>query len=83
MTARAWTMVALCAVAALAGCDRNAHDVEWFKTHEAERRAALAKCANDPGRLALTAECVNATKARDDLRLDSRNTEIPSIGGKQ
>lgn len=51
----------------LAGCTKEAldpvQDVEWYKTHEAERKAMLAKCHNNPGQLAITPDCVNAEQA--------------------
>lgn len=40
-----------------------AHDVEWYKTHEGERKDMLAKCHNNPGQLAITPNCINAEQA--------------------
>lgn len=38
--------------------------VDWYKAHKAERQAVLAKCRNNPGELANTPDCVNASRAQ-------------------
>jgi len=53
----------LAAALALAGCKEKVHTVEWFKEHEAEREAQLAKCQSNPGELTGTPNCVNAARA--------------------
>jgi len=37
--------------------------VDWYKEHATERRAMLDKCKNNPGELAATPNCVNASRA--------------------
>jgi len=51
----------------LAGCKEKVHTVEWFKEHEAEREAQLAKCQSNPGELAETPNCINAGHAASSL----------------
>lgn len=43
------------------------HDVQWYKTHDAERKSVLAKCHNNPGQLANTPNCVNAETASKQI----------------
>ena len=39
------------------------HAVEWFKEHNAERRAVLEECSNNPGEMADLPNCQNAETA--------------------
>lgn len=71
-------VVAGLAVATLTGC-HGTHSVEWFKTHNAERIAMLKRCADDPGELQYTPNCVNANKAASDLMLNPKNQQVPSL----
>lgn len=43
------------------------HDVEWFKTHDDERKATLTECSNNPGELKDTPNCTNAREAENQL----------------
>lgn len=60
---------------ALTGCTKEAlepvNTVEWYKTHDTERKAMLTKCLNNPGQLAETPNCVNAKEAASRLFLGS------------
>jgi hypothetical protein len=49
----------------LAACSQPAptHDKAYYVRHEAERANELSACHNDPGRLGVTANCVNAQSA--------------------
>lgn len=60
-------LVAVCL--ALAGCSGNAptQTVEWYKNHEPERGDMLADCRANPGERELTANCVNAQAAQNQL----------------
>ncbi len=54
----------------LTGCFQEAepvHDVEWYKTHDAERQAKLKECSNNPGELRDTPNCENAVQAEKAL----------------
>jgi hypothetical protein len=53
--------------------------VEYYRTHPAERTAMLAVCANDPGALAETPDCVNARVAARRAGIGSLR-ELPPIG---
>lgn len=66
--------LSLVAVAALVGCSENTpvQTVEWYKTHDAERVDMIAKCKNNPGELSASPNCMNATKAANQLVLQKR-----------
>lgn len=72
----------LVAAVALTGCgvDENPKEVvqsvEWFKEHPAEREAQLAKCKSNPGELAATPNCVNASRADSSTTWSSRGGTI-------
>ena len=38
--------------------------VEWYKANKNERDVRLTKCESNPGELALTPNCVNASRAK-------------------
>jgi len=60
-------LVAVLLLAGVAGCKDDpagqVQTVDWYKAHQAERMAMLAKCRDNPGQLAATPNCVNATRA--------------------
>lgn len=80
-------LVAACIVA-LTGCneEKKAEDdvkteapkaevvqtVDWYKAHKDERRAMLDRCHNNPGELAATPNCVNASRAESSATWGSR-----------
>lgn len=53
--------------AMLAGCSKDTSEpvqtVEWYKANKVERAAMMSKCKSNPGELAMTPNCVNATRA--------------------
>lgn len=49
--------------------------VDWYKANKAERADVLAKCKANPGELAATPNCVNASRA------DSSSTWSAKGGG--
>lgn len=62
------------AAVALAGCGEKTiiQTVDWYKTHEAERTAMIAKCKDNPSELAALTNCINATTAANHLTVDKR-----------
>jgi hypothetical protein len=51
-----------------AGCGPSAgpaKTVSYFQAHPKEREAVFKRCADDPGTLGKTAECVNAERAEE------------------
>jgi hypothetical protein len=62
-------IMALSLVVVLTGCNETApapdpvQTVSWYKEHDAERNAMIAKCNDNPGELAMTPNCMNAKKA--------------------
>ncbi len=67
----------------LTSCTREAldpvQDVQWYKTHEAERKSMLAKCHNNPGQLALTPNCVNAEQAWKEVTAASTRSSFDAM----
>lgn len=52
------------AASLLFGCkDEPVHDVQYYLDHPEERAATVSECENDPGRMALRPNCVNAGEA--------------------
>lgn len=51
----------------IVGCNSRVEDttqtVEWFSKNPNDRKAMLAKCRDNPGELAATPNCVNASVA--------------------
>jgi len=68
---------------ALAACGRSARQdaltVGYFRTHVAERETMLRICANDPGQLQGTANCVNAREAARAEGIGSLK-DLPPMG---
>ena len=60
--------IVLAIAALLAGCGENTpvQTVDWYKTHDAERKEMLAKCKNNPGELAASPNCLNAQQADNE-----------------
>lgn len=86
-------IVLVVALTVLAGCSQApvsdpVQTVEWFKGHDTERGASLAKCRANPGELAGTPNCINAEKAQQEkelarrghLRLDAADLNKPPKG---
>lgn len=81
-------MLAAVAALALAGCKEDkpqdvvdnpqevVQTVEWFKEHKAEREAQLAMCKSNPGELAATPNCVNASRADSSSTWSARGGAI-------
>ena len=40
----------------------NQRTVEWYRTHPTERAQVRRLCLNDPGRLAMSPDCINAKR---------------------
>ena len=57
--------IALVVAAVLAGCGENTpvQTVDWYKANAPERAAMLAKCKANPGELAASPNCINASRA--------------------
>jgi len=56
-------------VLTLSGCvGEKDRTVEWYKEHETERKAKIAECENNPGKLANTPNCVNARVAQSYIQ---------------
>ena len=60
-------------VIALAGCEsRRAHEevrpVDWYESNPADRAAKLEECKSSPGKLDATPNCVNASRAENNVK---------------
>ena len=75
---------AVIAAALLAGCNDKAPEevvqtVDWYKANAPERAATLARCANNPGELATTPNCVNANRAEQAQVWGSRKSGTTQV----
>jgi hypothetical protein len=71
--------VFLVMLVALTGCkdeNQEVQTVEWYKTHEVERKAMVTTCEDNPGELAITPNCVNAKAADSATIHGSQNYRI-------
>jgi hypothetical protein len=60
-------------VIALSGCEsRPAHEevrpVDWYESNPAERAVKLAECLANPKKLDATPNCVNASRAENNVK---------------
>lgn len=64
-----------------AGCapapDRAQHTMSEYRQDKALRREMLERCANDPGTLTKTADCVNAREAERQAGVGSLRSLAP------
>lgn len=58
-----WFATLLSIIAAACGPSVPARTVAYFRTHAKEREALVKRCADDPGTLGKTPECVNVEQA--------------------
>jgi hypothetical protein len=65
---RLFVLVSLAATSLMAGCSEKPKTVEWYMEHKAEREAKVKYCRDDMGRAA-SADCLNAEKAVQQLRV--------------
>ncbi|MGQ4501267.1 EexN family lipoprotein (plasmid) [Vibrio parahaemolyticus] len=57
-------------IMSLTGCfesKKTVHDVDWFKSHNSERRTVLNECINDLGEFKDHPNCINAKQAEKEL----------------
>lgn len=50
--------------------------VDWFKEHKPERDAQMEKCNSNPGQLAFTPNCVNASRAEQSITWEAPGVAI-------
>jgi hypothetical protein len=64
------------------GCSREdepARTVSWFREHPEERKAMVTRCADDPGRLGQTPNCINAKQA-ESIEGIGHMKDLPPLG---
>lgn len=76
-------LVAISGILSACHSTESTNSVEWFKENRAALKETLAKCNSNPGKLALTPNCVNAGRAQGDITWGSTGTggvhvELPS-----
>ncbi|MCW5589662.1 MAG: EexN family lipoprotein [Legionellales bacterium] len=72
--------VALCVSMLLCSCSKEVvHDVAWWKSHDAERKAMIKRCENDPGELKNNPNCDNAASALTQKMFDPNNDNSPHL----
>lgn len=81
-------VIVLAVIVGLSACSKGepAQTVDWYKAHETERKAMVDRCHADPGELAVTANCINASQASDVKAAERRGYVQPAaihakIGG--
>lgn len=59
--------ILLLAFMLLIGCGEKTpvQTVDWYKSHDIERKAMIEKCKANPGELGESANCVNAQQAEN------------------
>lgn len=64
----------IAAAVTLCGCGEKTptQTVEWYKNNDAERKAMIGKCKDNPGELAASPNCVNAQQAQNEKDLARR-----------
>lgn len=76
---RSLAFVSLVFVAGAAHAE-PARDVAFYLANPKERAAKVAQCNNDPGRLARTANCINAARAASRAIMNPANRGMGTIG---
>lgn len=61
----------LAANAASVASGEEVRGVEWYRQHPAERSAVARRCADNPGQLERTPDCVNAERASLAAKADA------------
>ncbi|MEO5831020.1 MAG: EexN family lipoprotein [Rhodanobacter sp.] len=81
-------VVALTAMVGLSACGKTepVQTVDWYKAHDAERQAMVDRCHANPGELAMTPNCINASQASNVKAAERRGYVLPApihakIGG--
>lgn len=70
-------LVVASALSMLNGCKEDkpaevVQTVDWYKANKDERAEVLTKCQTNPGELAATPNCVNASRAQSSLTWSAR-----------
>lgn len=60
-------------IAMLVGCDtrttqEDVRSVDWYESHATERTAKLKDCMTNPRKLDATPDCVNASRAENNVK---------------
>ena len=67
----------------LTACSRGPtaaqHTVNWYLSHTADRASMVERCANDPGTLGKTPDCINAFAAAQRADIGSLKN-LPLMG---
>lgn len=74
--------IVLVVAAVLTGCGENTpvQTVDWYKAHDTERKAMIAKCKANHGELAASPNCSNAQQAQNEKDLSRRGfLKLPPV----
>ena len=71
------SLIVVAILSILSGCGKEksvevVQTVDWYKANKAERLEMLAKCKNNPGELAATPNCINASRAASAITWGAR-----------
>ncbi|MDR2220221.1 MAG: EexN family lipoprotein [Methylobacillus sp.] len=78
-------IISLMIAVVLSGCDDffvPTKTVDWYKTHETERKEILARCNNNPGELRDTPDCINAARAESEMALPAEKSPAISTSAQ-
>ncbi|MEO9061106.1 MAG: EexN family lipoprotein [Nitrosospira sp.] len=64
----------------LAGCEtrkseEEVRSVDWYQANNAERAAKLTQCISDPRKYDATPNCINASRAENNVKADTKWSE--------
>ena len=73
-------VIAIIGILSLSACGKSepVHTVDWYKAHDVERKAMVDRCHADPGELAMTSNCVNASQASNVRAAERRGYVQPA-----
>lgn len=83
LSSRSSLLTTLVVCGLLSGCSREstpaAYTVHWYLAHPVDRATTVERCANDPGTLENTPDCLNAVAAVQQADIGSLRT-LPPLG---
>jgi hypothetical protein len=85
MKNRTTLLVLAAAFLILVGCTEKeaVQTVDWYKVNKIERDVMVGKCANNPGELMSTPNCINAIRAREITSLGAKRLQLEPLTTEQ
>ena len=78
MNAKTLNLGLIAAASILSACHPTepTHSVEWFVEHRQELKDTVAKCNSNPGELAATPNCINASRASSEITWGAKGSGV-------